>query len=78
MGPPGRGGTVVEDGAGREAGRVTSGCPAPSLPGTNVAMAYVETALAKPGTKLQLRIRNKTVEATVTKMPFVPSNYYNL
>ena len=56
-----------------------AGCPSPTLGGgTNVAMGYVRTALAKPGTPLQLGVRSRRVDTTVTKMPFVPSNYYHL
>lgn len=72
-GPPARGGTLVlhDD---QKIGYVTSGCPSPSL-GVNVAMAYVDASKAKIGTKVQLEIRKKLVEATVTKMPFMKSNY---
>ena len=56
-----------------------AGCPSPTLGGgTNVAMGYVRTALAKPGTPLLLGVRSRRVDTTVTKMPFVPSNYYHL
>ena len=41
-------------------------------------MGYVRTALAKPGTPLQLGVRSRRVDTAVTKMPFVPSNYYHL
>ena len=58
-----------------EIGEVTSGCPSPSL-GINVAMGYVPASKSKNGTKVSLKVRNRTVEAVVTKMPFVPSNYY--
>jgi aminomethyltransferase len=56
-------------------GYVTSGCPSPSL-GGNIAMGYVRSELAKSGTKLLLKVRDKRVEATVCKLPFVPSKYY--
>ena len=75
LGPPARHGTVVVDGDGNDVGSVTSGCPAPSL-GKNIAMAYVPTELSKAGTQLRLRVRDKLYGAVVTKMPFVPSNYY--
>ena len=38
----------------------------------------LRTALAKPGTPLQLGVRSRRVDSAVTKMPFVPSNYYHL
>ncbi|PSN46754.1 Aminomethyltransferase [Blattella germanica] len=56
-------------------GYITSGCPSPSL-GGNVAMGYVRTEMAKPGTKVLLKVRDKRVEGTVCKLPFVPSKYY--
>ncbi|KDR19910.1 aminomethyltransferase, mitochondrial [Zootermopsis nevadensis] len=56
-------------------GYVTSGCPSPSL-GGNIAMGYVRSELAKSGTKVLLRVRDKRVEATVCKLPFVTSKYY--
>jgi len=77
QGPPARGGTNILGPDGEVVGVVTSGCPSPSL-GGNVAMGYVEKNVAKVGTKLQLQVRNKKVETTVTKMPFVPANYYHL
>lgn len=74
-GAPARAGALVLDSDGEQMGHVTSGCPSPSL-GTNIAMGYVRTQLAKAGTKLRLEVRGKTLDAEVTKLPFVPSNYY--
>jgi len=75
-GPPARQGALVVSEDGNEIGKVTSGCPAPSL-GKNIAMAYVPTGLSKVGTKMGLKIRDKVYPAVVSKMPFVPSHYYN-
>jgi len=76
-GPPARDHTkILDPTSGEEIGEVTSGCPSPSIPGTNVAMGYVPASKAKNGTKLALKVRNRTVEAVVTKMPFVATNYY--
>ena len=58
-----------------QVGLVTSGCPSPSL-GGNVAMGYVETRVAKAGTRLKLVVRNTTIDAEVSKMPFIKTNYY--
>ncbi len=63
---------VAEDGS--VIGRVTSGGFAPSM-GAPIAMAYVPTELATPGTALKLLQRGKTHDATVTAMPFVPHRY---
>ena len=75
QGPPARNGAEVLNTEGQAVGIVTSGCPSPSL-GYNIAMAYVPRALSKIGTKLQLKVRKRTVPAEIVKMPFVPSNYY--
>ncbi|KAI8726312.1 aminomethyltransferase, mitochondrial-like isoform X1 [Biomphalaria glabrata] len=56
-------------------GEVTSGCPSPSL-NINVSMGYVKTAYAKNGTKVKIEVRQKMIDADVTKLPFVPSNYF--
>ncbi|XP_060597127.1 aminomethyltransferase, mitochondrial-like [Ruditapes philippinarum] len=75
-GPPARGGTEIYDESGEKViGKVTSGCPSPTLK-KNVAMGYVEPAFFKPGTKVKFLVRKKMVDATVTKMPFVPTNYF--
>uniref|UniRef100_A0A0B7AVP6 Aminomethyltransferase n=1 Tax=Arion vulgaris TaxID=1028688 RepID=A0A0B7AVP6_9EUPU len=75
-GAPVRGHSVIysEDGS-KVIGQTTSGCPSPSLK-VNISMGYVETAFAKNGTKVKIEVRQKLVDAEVTKMPFVPSNYY--
>lgn len=73
-GPPARHGVEVYV-EGNKIGEVTSGCPSPSL-GINVAMGYVKEDFKKPGTKVELKIRDKFYNAEISKMPFVPSNYY--
>lgn len=39
-------------------------------------MGYVDAGFAKNGTQIQVEVRKKAVPATVSKMPFVPTNYY--
>ncbi|NWW34748.1 GCST protein, partial [Panurus biarmicus] len=56
-------------------GTVTSGCPSPCL-GKNIAMGYVEAAHSRAGTKLTVEVRKKQHPAVITKMPFVPTQYY--
>jgi len=68
--------TDIVNEAGQVIGKVTSGCPSPTL-GGNVHQAYVPLALSKPGTKVQMLVRGRKVEGEVTKMAFVPTNYYN-
>jgi len=60
---------------GREVGRVTSGGFSPSLE-RPIAMAYVPTASAAPGTTIQVGQRGKIFMSTVTPMPFVPHRYH--
>jgi aminomethyltransferase len=57
---------------GQEIGHVTSGCPSPTLK-KNIAMAYVKSGHHKLGTGLQVMVRNKMINASVVKMPFVPA-----
>ena len=70
------GGAKIFDSDGKnEIGHVTSGCPSPSLR-VNVSMGYVQTPFSKTDTPVKIQVRNKFVEANVTKMPFVPANYF--
>merc|ERR1740124_362882 len=76
MNAPAREHTEIYDASGEKLiGEVTSGTFSPSLK-RPIAMGYVETSSAKAGTDICLKIRNKMQKASVTKMPFVPSNYY--
>ncbi len=58
-----------------EVGRVTSGGFSPSLQHP-IAMAYVDTAHAAPGTRLELDNRGRRLAATVVPLPFVPHRYH--
>eukprot|EP01024_Parvocaulis_polyphysoides_P037358 TRINITY_DN3328_c0_g1_i2.p1 TRINITY_DN3328_c0_g1~~TRINITY_DN3328_c0_g1_i2.p1 ORF type:complete len:441 (-),score=71.15 TRINITY_DN3328_c0_g1_i2:181-1503(-) len=62
-------------GDGTKVGEITSGVYSPNLK-KNIAMGYVEKAHAKAGTELKIQVRSKVNDATVTKMPFVPTNYF--
>ena len=59
----------------RPVGQVTSGGFSPSLQ-RPTAMAYVDAALAVPGTTLELDVRGKRLTATVVPMPFLPHRYH--
>ncbi|HUK58229.1 MAG TPA: glycine cleavage system aminomethyltransferase GcvT [Stellaceae bacterium] len=59
---------------GRTIGRVTSGGFGPSVGGP-VAMGYVESEFAAPGTELGLVVRGSTRPARVATLPFVPHRY---
>jgi len=71
---PVREGAMVVDADGNEVGKVTSGGFAPSVQ-KPIAMAYVPTASAAPGTRVTLAQRGKIHSAEVVAMPFVPHNY---
>ncbi|MCU1416716.1 MAG: gcvT [Schumannella sp.] len=64
----GRAGYEVLDSEGR-VGVVTSGALSPTL-GYPIAMAYVDAALAEPGTHVDIDVRGSRVPATVTPLPF--------
>lgn len=74
-GAPAREGAEIVDAEGRSVGKVTSGCPSPTL-GRNIAMGYVANGLHKAGTEVGVVVRGKKRKAVVTKMPFVPSKYW--
>jgi aminomethyltransferase len=59
----------------QKAGVLTSGGFSPTL-GHPIAMAYVNSALAEPGTALEIDVRGKRLAAAVTAMPFVPHRYH--
>jgi len=66
---------LYEQEAGGDAiGIVTSGGFGPSA-GAPVAMGYVPSNLAAPGTKIYADVRGKRLEMAVTPLPFVPPTY---
>ena len=72
---PVREGAELVDATGRRVGVVTSGGFGRTL-AAPVAMGYVESAFAKPGTGLSAMVRGKPVPVEVAKTPFVPQRYY--
>lgn len=76
-GAPARAHSKVLSAEGEEIGEVTSGVPAPSL-GKNVAMAYVRKGFNKKDTELKVKVRNRTQNARVVRMPFVPAHYHKI
>jgi aminomethyltransferase len=72
---PVREGALVLDGEGNEVGKITSGGFSPSLQ-RPIAMGYVASHLAEPGTALKLEQRGKLFDGRVTPMPFVPHRYH--
>ena len=71
---PVRGGAALFDADGNPAGHVTSGGFGPSF-GAPVAMGYVATALAQPGTRLFAEVRGNRVPVDVHPLPFTPHRY---
>ncbi|MCW8914910.1 MAG: glycine cleavage system aminomethyltransferase GcvT [Magnetovibrio sp.] len=71
---PAREGTEIQDTNGNTIGTITSGGFGPSVGGP-VAMGYVATAFAEPGTAINLIVRGKPLAAKVVKMPFTDKSY---
>ncbi len=72
---PAREHTEIQDLDGQTIGEVTSGGFGPSVGGP-VAMGYVDVPHNKTGTTVNLIVRGKPMPAMVTKLPFVPNNYF--
>ncbi len=68
---PARAHTEIRDTDGTVVGSITSGGFGPTVGGP-VAMGYVPTALAQPGTPLTLVVRGRAVPAEVVALPFTP------
>lgn len=74
-GAPAREGAEIADKDGNIIGIVTSGGFGPTIEGP-VAMGYIDRAFMAQGTEVDLIVRGRARAATVTKMPFVPNNFY--
>jgi len=72
--PARQGAPILHGDQAREVGRVTSGGFGPTV-GAPVAMGYVASALAEPGTALACRVRRHDIAARVTPLPFVPHHF---
>ncbi|MBT3305625.1 MAG: glycine cleavage system aminomethyltransferase GcvT, partial [Alphaproteobacteria bacterium] len=72
---PARAHTMVEDAEGNAIGEITSGGFGPTVGGP-VAMGYVKSAFAEPGTPVNLMVRGKALPAQVVSLPFVEQRYY--
>ncbi len=64
-----RHGYPIVDGDCKPIGVVTSGSLGPTV-GANIGLGYVPTALAQPGTRLQIDCRGKSAAAEVVQGPF--------
>ena len=67
--------TELQNAAGQRVGEVTSGLLGPSID-LPVALAYVDSALASPGTRVNALVRGKAIPMEVSALPFVPNRYY--
>ena len=67
--------TELQNAAGQRVGEVSSGLLGPSID-LPVALAYVDSALASPGTRVNALVRGKAVPMEVSALPFVPNRYY--
>ena len=72
---PAREGAEILSEAGAPIGRVTSGGFGPSV-GSPIAMGYVQSPYAAPGTPVGLVVRDRTLAARVVALPFHPHAYY--
>ena len=67
--------TELQSPDGQRVGEVTSGLLGPSIDAP-IAMAYVDTASAQLGQRLNAMVRGKAVPMEVVAMPFVPNRYH--
>lgn len=72
---PAREGTPIKAADGTAIGTVTSGGFGPTVNGP-VAMGYVNSRFAEPGTPVLLEVRGKDLPAKIVTMPFAPHRYF--
>ncbi|MCH1574864.1 MAG: glycine cleavage system aminomethyltransferase GcvT, partial [Flavobacteriales bacterium] len=61
---------AIVDAEGHPIGRVTSGTQSPSL-GQAIGLGYVSSEWSAKGTRIFISIRGKSIEAEVTRIPFL-------
>lgn len=61
---------TIKDENGLSIGEVTSGTQSPSL-NKAIGMGYVQTEFSKPGTEIYISVRDKSLKAVVSKIPFL-------
>lgn len=72
---PAREGTEIQDQAGKVIGQITSGGFSPTL-NAPIAMGYVSSSFAAPGTPLQLLVRGRPLPAHTAALPFIPKRFH--
>ena len=70
-----RAGAKIADNAGNVIGEVTSGGYGPTMGGP-VAMGYVKSGHAQPGTSVNLMVRGQALAAMVARLAFVEHRYF--
>lgn len=60
----------IVDAEGNNIGKVTSGTQSPSLQ-KGIGMGYVKTEFSKAGSEIFIKVRDKSLKAVVTKIPFL-------
>ncbi|TLD23166.1 hypothetical protein PspLS_07349 [Pyricularia sp. CBS 133598] len=73
--PAREGADIVSSDGATKLGKVTSGCPSPTL-GKNIAMGYIQDGQHKAGTEVAVLVRGKPRKAVVAKMPFIQTKYW--
>lgn len=63
---------AIEDASGKSIGKVTSGTQSPTLQ-KPIGMGYVPKENAAPGQEIYIRVRDKSLKATVVSLPFLNS-----
>ncbi len=71
---PAREGTIIQNLAGGDIGRITSGGFGPTVQAP-ISMGYVDTKNAVVGTPVNLMVRGNAVPAIITKLPFIPNRF---
>lgn len=66
---------LIKNDNGEVLGEVTSGTVSPSLK-EQIGMGYVPTAYSKPGTIVNIEIRDTLFPARITPLPFVKTTFY--
>ncbi len=64
---------IIENEAGEEIGKVTSGTQSPVL-GKGIGLGYVKPAFAAPGTTIFIAVRKRKLKAHVKKLPLISLN----
>jgi aminomethyltransferase len=71
---PARDDTEIQNLKGEKIGTITSGGFGPTVGGP-IAMGYVATAFAEPGTEIHLMVRGQAMPAHIVKLPFTPKRF---